>query len=218
MNLTTVSGKPVIVRRARDLASPAATSDKSFSWAVSTLAGRLCELSTDPGSPWLTLVSRLILDAASSGEPAAWVAASTDIFYPPDFDANGVDLGSLPVVFAPDARRASRAAEHILRSGAFGLVILHIGGQRLSNAVLGRLGSLADQYNAALLIVTSATASRREDDTLGSLISLRLKCRVRRESRLGEKGSLCELMVTKDKRNGPGRVYTEVYNGIAGLC
>jgi recombination protein RecA len=218
MNLTTVSGKPVIVRRARDLAPPAAKSGKSFSWTVSTLAGRLCELSTEPGSPWLTLISRLILDAASSGEPAAWVTASTDIFYPPDFDANRIDLGSLPVVFAPDARRASRAAEHLVRSGAFGLVILHIDGQRLSNAVLGRLGSLADQYNAAMLIVTSAAASRRENDTLGSLISLRLRCSVRRSSSLEERGTLCELTVTKDKRNGPGQVYTEVCNGIAGLC
>ncbi len=242
MIFTTASGKPVPVRRARDLASAAQTGGRAFSWSLPSLSGRLCELATEPGSPWLTLLCRLILDAGSAGEPAAWVTASRDTFYPPDFQANGVDLNCLPVVFAPDARRASRAAEHLLRSGAFSLVILQIDGQRLSNAILGRLASLADQYNAGLLIVTSAPVRRLRApaayDTLGSLISLRMNCRVRQEParspyrsnesvyharhgtfiRSPQGTFLCELTVTKDKRNGPGRVYREICNGIAGLC
>ena len=242
MIFTTASGKPVPVRRARDLASAPQAGGRSFSWSVHSLSGRLCELATEPGSPWLTLLCRLILNAESAGEPTAWVTASRDTFYPPDFQANGVDLNSLPVVFAPDARRASRATEHLLRSGAFSLVILQIDGQRLSNAILGRLSSLADQYNAGLLIVTSTPVRRLRApaayDTLGSLISLRMKCRVRQESahqpypnnelvydacngtfvRPPQGTFLCELTVTKDKRNGPGRVYREMCNGIAGMC
>jgi recombination protein RecA len=169
------------------------------------------------GTPWLTLLCRLILNAQTSGEPVAWITLSKDTFYPPDFNRNGVDLSRLPVIFAPDARYASRSAEHLVRSGAFGLVILQVDTERISNAALGRLARLADQYSSAVLVLTSTGQPSQ-----GSLISLRMACRVRQESvptapYTGNR-FICELVVTKDKRNGPGRVYTETCYGLPGLC
>ena len=38
----------------------------------------------------------------------------------------GIDLDALPVVRVPDARAAGRAADHLVRSGGFGLVVIDL--------------------------------------------------------------------------------------------
>lgn len=203
-------GKTVAVKRASDLLSyPKQRAHDQFSWSMESLYGRLVEYTVSPQSPWLTLLCRLILDAQSRSEPVAWISATDDTFYPPDFHTNGVVLSALPVVTTRDVQQAARAAEHIIRSGAFGLVVLHISDGRLSNAGLGRLASLVDHYDAALVLVTSGR------QTLGSLISLRITSTV---EPLGGGKFRCRLLVTKDKRNGPRGVYQEECDGQPGMC
>ena len=95
-------------------------------WSREHLAGRLCELSSRSGAALLTSAFRLVLDAQMEGEPVAWVAAGRDTFFAPDAAENGVDLNALVVVRVPDSQSAGRAADRLLRSGAFGLVVMDL--------------------------------------------------------------------------------------------
>ena len=97
-------------------------------WSSAELSGRLCELSTVGSAPAaLTAAFGLVLDAQRAGEPTAWVTTTADTFFPPDVAASGVDLTALIVVRVPDTRTAGRAADRLLRAGAFGLVVLDLG-------------------------------------------------------------------------------------------
>ncbi|MCA1481730.1 hypothetical protein, partial [Bradyrhizobium sp. NBAIM08] len=86
-------------------------------------AGRLVEIS---GNAALTVAVGLLRKAQEGGEPAAWVTRPDTCFFPPDVCESGVDLNGLAVVRV-DARRAPRAAERLLRSGAFAIVVLDLG-------------------------------------------------------------------------------------------
>ena len=95
-------------------------------WSRAQLAGRLCELSSLPGTALLTAAFRLVLDAQLEGEPAAWITATPDTFFAPDAAESGVDLDALVVIRDPDARAAARAADRVLRSGGFGLIVMDL--------------------------------------------------------------------------------------------
>ena len=68
----------------------------------------------------------LVLDAQCSAEPVAWVTRPGTTFFPPDVADNGIDLGGLAVVVVPSPTAVLRAADCLLRSGAFGLVVLDL--------------------------------------------------------------------------------------------
>lgn len=193
------------------------------------LAGRLVELTGAAASAALTLAVGLVREAQELGEPVAWVGGDAP-FYPPDLEENGVDLASLAVIRVPAAgpagarrtvgstalpsrqRLALRAAETLLRSGAFGLVVLDLGPLRtLPLPAQTRLASLAQHHDAALLCLTEKPDAQA---SLGSLVSLHA---VAERRRLGEGRFACELHVLKDKRRGPGWIATEVCRGPAGL-
>jgi hypothetical protein len=93
-------------------------------WSLEALTGRLVELSNAGTSVALTAVTSLLLEAQLRREPAAWVAIGDATFYPPDMAEAGCDLENLPVVRVGDARTAARAADLLLRSGGFRLVVL----------------------------------------------------------------------------------------------
>ena len=59
-------------------------------WSRAELAGRLCELSSVPGTALLTAAFRLVLDAQLEGEPSAWITATPDTFFAPDAAESGV--------------------------------------------------------------------------------------------------------------------------------
>ncbi len=106
----------------------------------------------------------------------------------------------------------ARAATRLLRSGAFGLVVLDLGGDTgISAALLGKLGQLAQRHDTA---VCCLTVKRPERPSLGSLVSLRGEA-VRR--RTGEDRFSCVVRVLKDKRGGPGWTHEEVAHGAPGL-
>ena len=106
------------------------------SWRLAALAGRLAELSSREGAAGLTLAFSLVLDAQRAGEPVGWLTADESAFFPPDAARGGVDLDALVVVRLPAAEQLPRAAEHLARSGAFGLLV------RRDAASLGSLVSL----------------------------------------------------------------------------
>jgi recombination protein RecA len=192
-------------------------------WGLPALRGRLVELSGRGARATLTEAMGLILEAQLASEPAAWIQSpSHGGFYPPDAAESGVDLAALVVVRVPDPTSAARAAERLLRSGAFGLVVidlglgglglggLGLGGEpELSMAQQGRLVTLAQAHDAAIVCLTEKSA---EAASIGSLVSLRVEA-----LRSGRDEMQIELRALKDKRRGPGWSRTTKVRGPAGM-
>ena len=182
------------------------------SWSLPALAGRLAELSAEPSGAPLTFAVRLVLDAQRRGEPAAWVAPRSRAFFPPDVAAAGIDLAALPVVWAGHALEGARAADLLIRSGGFGLVVLDLGpGTELPLHAVTRLSGLALRHAAAVVVLTE---KKEERPSLGSLVTLRVHSpRVVRE---GDRYR-CTLHVLKDKRGHRLGEVSEVCRGPDGL-
>jgi len=181
-------------------------------WNFRETAGRLVEISGSRAAASLTIAFRLVWDAQRQGEPVGWVMSQESFFYPPDVAQGGVDLQSLVVVRLPEVQAIPRAGEKLLRSGAFGLIVLDIGGADIPMPLQSRLAGLARQHHAALLCLTAKERSRF---SLGSLVSLRVHAR---RVRTSENQFACELEILKDKRRGPTWSETEICRGPAGLC
>jgi len=196
-------------------------SSAQASWNSSSLAGRFVELSvseslsgSDRGSPAaLTLSAALVLDAQKRGEPAAWVTSTTSTFFPPDVAEHGIDLDALVVVRLPDAAAIPRAGATLLRSGAFGLLVLDLGrNATMPTPLQARLVKLSQQRHATVLCLTVKSP---EDSSIGSMVSLRGtavgSCR--------KPGSYtCEVRILKDKHRAATWTHREEYRGPVGLC
>jgi len=184
-------------------------------WGLEALRGRLVELSARGATATLTTAVELVLEAQHAAEPVAWVTLGTATFYPPDVAEAGVDLAALVVVRVIDTTTAARAAERLLRSGAFGLVVLDFGGGgsnvELPIAHQGRLVTLAQAHDAAVVCITEKPA---EAASLGSLVSLRAEALRLRDRAHGHDVT---LRVLKDKRRGPGWSRTLKLRGPAGF-
>ena len=126
--------------------------------------GRLTEVSGGVGSGKTTLVRRLVERAAAAGVRVAYIDA-TRTLAPRDWaeaesralasaaSGAGVDGARLWVVRPHDPGRAAWCADVLLRSGAFGLVVLD-GAPPLSRAIAVRLTRLARESDAALVAVS----------------------------------------------------------------
>ena len=186
--------------------------DKAAGFELGALRGRFVELSARGATATLTAAIGLVGDAQREDEPVAWIMGPSDSFYPPDVADSGVDLAALVVVRVPDLAVAARAAERLLRSGSFGLVILDLGrsGAEIATAHQGRLVTLAQAHDAAVVCLTEKT---EDTASLGSLVSLRAEA-----VRAGMLGSGFEvrLRVLKDKRRGPGWTHAINVRGPAG--
>jgi recombination protein RecA len=182
-------------------------------WGLDTLAGRIAELSSDGQCASMSAALSLVLEAQRRGEPAAWIAVGRSTFYPPDAEQSGVDLASLPVVRVADNRAAARTADKLLRCGAFAVVVVDFGRDHLVRVpVQSRLAGLAKKHHSVLLCLTR---KKRDEPSIGSLVSLRGVTRVKRT---GFDRFTWEIDVTKDKRRGPGWRYEETFRGPEGLC
>lgn len=181
-------------------------------WRLSTFSGRLGEISGAQAAASLTLVFQLVLEAQKQGEPVAWITSRGSTFFPPDVAEVGIDLSSLPVIRAPHTIAAARAAEHLLRSGSFGLLVMDLGAEaHLPLHAQSRLAGQARRHSTALLCITEKESSR---PSLGPLFSLRAHT-VRRQKK-GDRFR-CEVHFIKDKRSGPGWRGVEVCRGPDGL-
>lgn len=183
-------------------------------WSCAQLSGRLVEVSGTGAMAPLSAAVWLLFDAQRRGDPVAWVTLTESVFYPPDLAASGIDLNALVVVRVPRVLDVARAASRLLRSGAFGVVVLDWFGAQpsISEALQGRLTSLAQRYDAVVLCLTEKAD---QSPSLGSMVSLRTE--VRRST--GDSNRYqCQLRVLKDKRRGPTWSLQEVVDGPPGLC
>ncbi len=182
-------------------------------WSLGPLRGRLVELSARGAVATLTAAVELVIEAQVQSEPVAWITLASGMFYPPDAADSGVDLAALVVVRVPDAVAAARAAERVLRSGAFGLVVLDLaaGPAELSMPIQGRLVTLAQTHDAAVVCITDKTA---DTASIGSLVSLRADA-LRERDRDGH--FHVTVRALKDKQRGPGWSWRALRGGPAGL-
>jgi recombination protein RecA len=182
-------------------------------WNLDLLSGRFAELSSEGETASLSAAVSIVLEAQSHGEPAAWIAVGPSTFFPPDVAASGVDLDSLPVIRAADGFSGARAADWLLRSGAFAAVVLDLGTDcEMAIPVQARLAGLAKKHRTALLCMTK---KRRDAGSIGSLVSIRGEARV---EKIGFDKFRWEVQILKDKRRGPGWSYEEESRGVEGLC
>jgi recombination protein RecA len=186
-------------------------------WGLSALSGRLVEISGEGARASLTAAFGLVLEAQRRGDLVAWIGLRESAFFPPDAAEGGVDLASLIVVRLPDAHAAGRAADQLLRSGGFGLVVLDLAAAKGSDArvptpLLTRLMGLAQKHDTALVFLTDKPA---DVPSMSSLISLRAQA----ARRFRKDGDDCEIQidVQKDKRRGPGMTHAETCRAPAGL-
>jgi recombination protein RecA len=191
----------------------------SATWALDSLRGRLVELSARGASATLTAAVELVVEAQTQAEPVAWIAPTAGTFYPPDVADSGVDLAALVVVRVRDAIASARVAERLLRSGAFGLVVMDLCSPRssaspasaeLATAIQGRLVTLAQTHDAAIVCITEKPS---DSASLGSLVSLRAEA-----MRLRDRDDISiTVRALKDKRRGPGWVHSVRRRAPSGL-
>jgi recombination protein RecA len=184
----------------------------STSWTLDEVAGRLVEISSSTAAAALTMAFTLIRQAQARGEPVGWVTLAESCFYPPDVARGGIDLSALAVVRLARAGDIARAGEKLLRSGAFGVVVLDLGGADIPMPLQTRLTGLAHRHHSALICLTEKESAAF---SLGSLVSLRAHAE---RKRLADNRFACALRVLKDKRRGPTWHYEGIYSGPAGLC
>jgi recombination protein RecA len=189
--------------------SPAQVPRAPRAWELAALAGRLVEVVGHGRGALLTAAAELVHQAQLAREPVAWIGDRAATFFPPDLAACGVDLGALAVVHGDDARARLAAADRLLRSGAFGLLVLDLAGARAIDvplAVQVRLANLAQAHAAVLLCLG--------DEPQWQVASLRAESACRR---LGEGRFASVLAVHKDKRGGGGWEHEQGCRGPLGL-
>ena len=179
---------------------------------LESCSGRWVEWVMGASPAGLSLLGGVILDAQRQGGIVAWVSDGRSLFFPPDLVATGIDVAALPVVLVDSVRQAARAADMLLRSGGFVLVVLDLDvSTDFSLPMQTRLSGLAKANCAALLRLLPV----RHGPQRGSLVSLRVKTEKRR---IGHDAFLCTAQATKDKRRAPGWTESELYSGTDGLC
>lgn len=174
-------------------------------WAWENLTGRLIEISASRRGAQLTVASEIVVRAQIENELCAWVTPADQSFYPPDFAENGVDLESLVVIRCPDTLRRLRAADHLARSGSFGLVVVDLcADPDAPQNALSRLGGLASHHAMAIVFLTRTPSDL---PSLGPLVSLRFEavCENAAAHPGDDPRRVCAWEVLKDKRHGPGR-------------
>lgn len=186
-------------------------SDAPTVWQLDAFNGRWTEISGGRDSAALTMTFRLVYEAQRAEEPVAWISLRSSSFFPPDVADGGIDVTALAVIWVDGALQAARVADHLLRSGGFGLIVLDLGQQaRLPLRAQTRLVGLSKKHAAALLCITEKES---HEPSIGSLVSLRAQARRSTADGLHR----CKAEVVKDKRRGPGWSHREVCRGPDGL-
>jgi len=206
------------VVRASELDRESRRDRQQIEWDRKLLEGRLGELSGTGPAATSSAALELVRKSQLDGEPVAWVTVGEGIFFPPDAARNGIDLTALPVVRVEEPPEAARAADKLLRSGGFGLVVVDLvpsearaPGASIPRPLQKRLIQHADTHEAAVLVLTE---KKPDAPSFGSLCSFRAQAEHRRRG-----GNRFERSVEAlaDNRFGPGWTVREAYRGPPGL-
>jgi hypothetical protein len=190
--------------------------------AASIEPGRVVELSgqIDGACARLSTAVAIVRHVQAEGDTTAWIQPDGGPLYPPDVAEAGVDLEALVVVHVPPSAMPHglcKAAELLLRSSAFGLVVVDgttaTWPSQPTQAWLGRVLGLARQHGTRVLLLTEKPSHA---DSLGTLIGLRVESRRRPE--LGNDGPawVLEHHVVKNKSGSPFDVVLDRHRGPDG--
>lgn len=172
--------------------------------SLPSLQGRLCEVSSCGAEAGVSLAMQWVLEAQLCGEHAAWVQRVGSSFFPPDVAECGIDLAALPVIFVQSSTQAARAAEQLLRSSGFTLVVIDecLKKHDWQIAMQSRLLGLAQKHHSATVFLNTKKST---DPSLGSLVSLHLDVQRQPQHQNGERDRFSlQITVHKDKRGGAG--------------
>jgi len=207
-------GTPAI-HTVSDISAPPAL-PRSPAWLFGLLPpGKLIELSGVGAVARTTAAISLLRQAQHEGETAAWIQPEAGPLFPPDLHEAGIDLDALVVVHVPAVAGPAapcKAAEILLRSGAFGLVVLDPGSPLgPGTSWQGRLLGLSRQHHSRIVIITNSTT---REGSLGPLVSLRVEPRRIRHIH----GCFAiEHHVLKNKSGAPIEAAIEHHRGPWGL-
>ena len=173
LGLAELAGRLVEVTAPEGPRSAAAGAQKAG--AGTSCAGTSCAGTGWAGTSW---AAAQVAAVHRQGETAAWVVCAEaagqsapspanqpvwSLPYAPDLQAYGVDLAALPFVRAANPAQVLQAADVLLRSGAFGLVVVDwptewvsnrsAGAARPTDGALGRLLGLCQRHEAALVFL-----------------------------------------------------------------
>ncbi|GAC1496731.1 MAG: hypothetical protein NVS2B8_13480 [Vulcanimicrobiaceae bacterium] len=170
--------------------------------------GIVATLEGPPGSGRSVVAARLLATATANGGLGALVefpAGPEGACYPPALAAAGVDLERLLIVHAPDAIAVARAADILLRSAAFSVVVIPT--VSLRAVAWTRLASLAHRADVLLVALGNGAS-----DELRYFASLRVRLEPARARFAGTGGLFAtlaglevEASILKHKRAAPGR-------------
>jgi hypothetical protein len=165
--------------------------------------GTIASIEGPPSSGRSSLAVRLLAAATRHGLGAL---VGVDLF-PPALAAAGVRVERLLIVRVDEPVAVARAADIIVRSGAFTVVVIPTlpSGARTGSATWTRLASLAHRANALLVAVGDEASAE-----LRYFASLRVETSIERVRWNGHAGHCCELagydvraIVRKHKRAAP---------------
>jgi hypothetical protein len=173
--------------------------------AISTLEGAA-------SSGRSALAARVLADATADGGAGAlveWHADPNGFYFPPSLESAGVALERLVIVRACEPLDVVRAADILLRSGAFNVIVIPAVASRA--AAWSRLANLAHRAGAVLLAVGTQAC-----EELRYFASLRVECALETIDWAGAPGPFRKLcgydvctQICKHKRaipTGRGRV------------
>ena len=189
------------------------------------LVGRLVEVVGGPRSLRLAWLAQLTTQVQAAGDVAVWLQTMESTSFPPDLQRAGVALDGLPILRLADFAAQLRAADVLLRSGAFGLCAIDataasqraLDASRSLDNALGRLLGLCQKHASSLVFLTpEPTQQANTQENAGflqtSLVSLRFTVARDREA-----SQQLRLEVTKDKRRGPATLRAEFGGGPDGI-
>ncbi len=184
--------------------------------------GRVVELSgtTDGACARMTTAVAIVRHVQAEGDTTAWIQPDGGPLYPPDVAESGVDLEALVVVHVPTSalpHGLCKAAELLLRSSAFGLVVVDgtaaTWPSQPTQAWLGRVLGLARQHGTRVLLLTEKPTHA---DSLGPLVGLRVESRRRPDH--GDGGAwVLEHHIVKNKSGSPFDVAVDRHRGPDGV-
>lgn len=159
--------------------------------------GRLTELSGRRASSRYTAAVSMVLTTQVEGEPVAWLQMQDGGLYPPDLVASGIDFDALVVVRVPGSYGTVgllKSAELLLRSGAWGLVVVDLtDGVIPGVAWQSRFLALAREHQSRVVLLTEKS---KHHGSLGPLIGLQLEVT---HQRLGPQGYQLQTLIQKNK-------------------
>jgi len=220
------------------------SSSRAEQWSLETLSGRLTELFSARAPAGLTAALSLVAKAQAQNERAVWITTVDTCFFPPDAAAGGVDLDTLGVIRLPEPKDIPTAADKLVRSGAFGLVVMDLipdpstatasasgSPSRLGATWRGaqaRLAGLARKHDTAVIALTD---DRTSSAPLGPMVSLKGEARrtsppapLQLNAEEGRRGAEkiasgwgIEIRIVRDKRGASGWSHFEPCHAPAGL-